>query len=127
MKLFHKLIGFTILLSFLLQLSGKFVVLLDYAINKDFIASVLCVNKDVVDSTCEGKCHLKKQLDKKDQEQQQSTNPFNEIKDFELYSEFSSVINFIPSSLKLASNTVFNYMLRVSSKHLLPVYHPPQA
>ena len=37
---------------------------LEYAINKDFIANVLCINKDKPALKCNGKCHLKKELKK---------------------------------------------------------------
>jgi hypothetical protein len=37
---------------------------LDYLINKDYIAKNLCVNKDKPKSCCKGKCHLVKQLNK---------------------------------------------------------------
>ncbi|HEX5003390.1 MAG TPA: hypothetical protein VFW78_12920 [Bacteroidia bacterium] len=33
-------------------------------VNKKFISSVLCVNRNVPGSTCHGKCHLKKELAK---------------------------------------------------------------
>lgn len=36
--------------------------LLNYQLHKHYIASVLCEKKDVPDNTCQGKCHLIKQL-----------------------------------------------------------------
>lgn len=35
---------------------------INYAINKEYIARKLCVNKDKPKMNCNGKCHLKKQL-----------------------------------------------------------------
>jgi len=35
---------------------------IDYAINKDYIASNLCINKDTPQSSCEGKCYLEKKI-----------------------------------------------------------------
>jgi len=37
---------------------------IDYLINKDYIAKNLCVNKDKPKSCCKGKCHMVKQLQK---------------------------------------------------------------
>ncbi|MFH1319424.1 MAG: hypothetical protein ABII90_02065 [Bacteroidota bacterium] len=37
---------------------------IEYAVNKDYIAKVLCINKDKPQMSCEGKCHLQKQLKK---------------------------------------------------------------
>ena len=37
---------------------------IDYLINKDYIAKNLCINKDKPKSCCKGKCHMVKQLQK---------------------------------------------------------------
>ena len=37
---------------------------IEYAINKDFIAQNLCINRDNPHSCCQGKCYLEKQLKK---------------------------------------------------------------
>lgn len=37
---------------------------IEYAIFKDYIAKNLCINRDKPKSCCEGKCHLKKQIEK---------------------------------------------------------------
>ena len=34
----------------------------DYAINKEYIAKVLCINQEKPELACHGKCHLKKEL-----------------------------------------------------------------
>lgn len=57
------LAGFAILV-FSLNLFYASFVWIDFKINQDVIAKTLCVQKDVVESTCQGSCHLKKQLDK---------------------------------------------------------------
>lgn len=36
--------------------------LLEYVANKDYIAEVLCVNKEKVQLNCQGKCYLMQQL-----------------------------------------------------------------
>jgi len=40
---------------------------IDYLVNKDYIAKNLCVNKDKPKSCCKGKCHMVKQLQKTNQ------------------------------------------------------------
>jgi len=37
---------------------------IDYLVNKDYIAKNLCINKDKPKSCCKGKCHMVKQLQK---------------------------------------------------------------
>lgn len=48
----------------------------DYAINKEYIAKVLCINQEKPELACHGKCHLKKEL-KKEQESQKKNNQNN--------------------------------------------------
>lgn len=38
--------------------------LVDYAINYDYISEVLCINKNKPELKCNGKCHLKSELAK---------------------------------------------------------------
>ena len=40
---------------------------IDYLLNKDYIAKNLCINKDKPKSCCKGKCHMVKQLQKTNQ------------------------------------------------------------
>ena len=62
----------TILLALLifLQPFSKMWIYVSFKINQDNIAKTLCVKKEVKNNTCQGKCHLKKQLDKADKEEQ---------------------------------------------------------
>lgn len=64
-------IGVYILMSLLLLMQVRFtVVQIDYSLNKEYISSVLCIEKDIPESTCEGKCHLKKEFAKLDKQQE---------------------------------------------------------
>ena len=58
-------------------------ILLDFKIHQDFIVKVLCINKDIPESTCNGKCHLTKQL-KKVEKQQEGQTPINQSLKLEL-------------------------------------------
>ena len=58
-----------IVASFLLLVLGTYLIIpvipvIDYLINKDYIAKTLCINKDKPKSCCKGKCHMVKQLQK---------------------------------------------------------------
>lgn len=43
-----------------------------YQLNKEYIASELCENKDVVASCCEGSCYLDKKIKKAQEDEEQS-------------------------------------------------------
>jgi hypothetical protein len=58
-----------IVASILLLVLGAYLIIpvipvIDYLINKDYIAKILCINKDKPKSCCKGKCHMVKQLQK---------------------------------------------------------------
>ena len=46
--------------------------LVEYAINYDYIAKVLCINKDKPEMQCNGKCQLMKKLEKQQEEDYKS-------------------------------------------------------
>jgi hypothetical protein len=69
------IISGTLLLVLLAYLVLPVIPIVDYLINKDYIAKNLCVNRDKPKSCCKGKCHLVKQLKKT------SSNTENENKD----------------------------------------------
>nr|WP_246223785.1 hypothetical protein [Fulvivirga kasyanovii] len=49
------------------------IIWVDYEVNKDFIAKVLCINRDKPELKCNGKCYLAKKL-KKAKKQQEDQN-----------------------------------------------------
>ena len=72
-------------MSLLLTLQVRYsMVQLDYLVHKEYIVSELCVERDIPDSTCEGKCHLKKELSKLEEQHDEKGNapiqiPINSI------------------------------------------------
>lgn len=54
---------------FLLQVSTKFTIVVNYALNKEYIAKTYCENKARPKMHCNGKCHLKKQLEKQEKKE----------------------------------------------------------
>ena len=48
-------------------------IMVDFSVHQDFITKMLCVNKDVPGSTCNGKCHLKKQLKNTEEDRHSKT------------------------------------------------------
>lgn len=71
----HKIILLPILaLGIILSQVSSTVILLNYQVNKEYIAQNLCENRDKPDMDCCGKCVVKKELDK---DSQQSKAPGN--------------------------------------------------
>lgn len=65
---------------------------IDYLINKDYIANNLCINKDMPKSCCKGKCHMVKQLQKTNQ------NPGNDTKNTDKRTQLKDLNEFVLSS-----------------------------
>lgn len=56
-----------------LQPFSKIWIVVSFKINQESIAKTLCIKKEIKGNTCQGKCHLKKQLDKADDEEKKQT------------------------------------------------------
>ncbi len=59
-----QVISILIVIVFLMPSISRLCIMVDFNIHRDYIARVLCINKDKPQSSCNGKCHLKKQLKK---------------------------------------------------------------
>ena len=82
--------SYLVLLSFALQIGSRIYVLVDFQINKEYIAENLCVNKEEPESCCEGSCHLEKELTKVEENENQGpinsdTNKKEKTEDVVLY------------------------------------------
>jgi hypothetical protein len=97
----------------------------DYEMNKEFIAKNLCENKEKPKSTCNGKCHLAKELKKQDKKENQTSNSQKEKYENQFYSEVkkSDVINTDLTNNQLAVLYQFtNY-----ANYLDSIFQPPRA
>lgn len=94
---------------------------LEYAINKDFIATVLCINKDKPELKCNGKCHLTKQL-KKATETDQNKAGLISIKDYPVgFVNITKVDSPIITTIKLVNNHLNKYSYLISNQ----LFRPP--
>ncbi|MDP4130988.1 MAG: hypothetical protein Q8918_14060 [Bacteroidota bacterium] len=115
----------TILLMLIigLQTFSKWLVFLDFEINKDFIAATLCVNRETRGSCCKGKCYLNKQL-ARDTDQQQ---PINNTQKDEVHFFSEELVSWTfhqPVSFERAEHP---YLCRKSQEYFISVFQPPQA
>ncbi|MBS2098681.1 hypothetical protein [Carboxylicivirga linearis] len=97
--------------------------LLIFKINQNYIAQNLCIQKEIEDNTCQGCCHLKKELTKQNN---QETNLPEESQRKVLIDFFPNrIISFNPShtaqKVLFGSYQIF-YMLRITKD----IFHPPK-
>ncbi|HLY71303.1 MAG TPA: hypothetical protein VKR53_16330 [Puia sp.] len=102
---------------------SKAIALLDYQLNKNYIAATLCENRNKPACCCHGKCFLKKQL-QKDEESGKNNTPVSKDKfDVSLFCESDSRGYF---NDRIAENkySCF-YLLKKYSAGFSSIFHPP--
>jgi hypothetical protein len=113
-------------MSLLLMLQVRYtMVQLDYLVHKDYIVSELCVEKDVPESTCEGKCHLRKELSKLDEQHDSQSNAPIQV----TLSSIDFVVEAVGSSMDLNAAILSIYelerYLRVLTEGTCQIESPP--
>jgi len=106
-----------------LTLSQAYMPHVNYWMNRDFIASVLCENKDKPELECNGKCHLKKQI----QEHTEDKNEGQEVSN-RLMVEFFQTSDAIEFTILMetAEEEFCNYSEPLTVGFSSSVFHPPQ-
>jgi len=98
---------------------------LDYELRKDYISEVLCINRDIPESNCQGKCYLKKQLAQADgtTDTQNSVNQERLILSFFKENQATYALDsFIPSRLTHQINSIQG----IPQNFIQDIYHPPR-
>ena len=76
---------------------------LNYAINFEYIASELCVNKEKIELNCKGSCHLTKELKKASEDESKSTRTLFTQTPFE-EAQLQQAYIFKPGELEISRN-----------------------
>ena len=94
----------------------------DFILNQDFIAKNLCENIDKPVLKCNGKCHLKKELEKDEERKSDERTSKVEVLLFcdctPIYTEFEMCFEVAENEYSTYSNTTLN-------GYLSDVFHPP--
>ena len=101
---------------------------LDYIINYDYIANVLCENKAKPQLQCNGKCHLMKELAKESENEKPLSNDKKDNSKHEIEVLFYQDINLLVDT-KIASSTsnsvATNYSNLYCFLNITTTFHPP--
>jgi len=100
---------------------------IEYAINKDFIAKNLCINRDNPHSCCQGKCYLEKQLkkssDSPNDPKDKNTNKKVQNEDVK---EFLNSHISIPKVFSSNIRYQFNPKTPITTRYLSAIFIPPK-
>lgn len=114
---------FAAVLAVLLQSFGQIIILINFKINQEYIARVLCENKDKPEMKCNGKCHLNKQL-KADEQKQTQLPPQVKLKEvLQIAAETLRLNPVKPGSI--AKPAAFHYVGNVLKGFHQLVFQPP--
>lgn len=102
---------------------NKTIALIDYQLNKNYIASTLCVNRSKPMSCCKGKCFLKKQLQKDEDQGKNNVPPSKDKFDVSLFCETISKNDLD----NVITDKIFSdyYQVKKYSADPAPFFHPP--
>ncbi len=102
-----------------------FIPLINYTINKDFIAKNFCENREKPKLQCHGKCHLAKKV--KSQAEQEKKTPSN-VKAAEEIVLFcaENTLCFIAASFGVEKTTFSQYKFIDYVEPLASIFQPPQ-
>ena len=69
----RQLLTYTLIVSLLLQLFSREVIVMSFALNRDYIAKTLCENRSRPELRCNGQCYLAKRLKARQAREDQET------------------------------------------------------
>ncbi len=122
MKKVFPILLFTI---FTIQSTSTLWIFTAFYLQQNYIAKNLCINRFNQKSTCKGKCHLKKQFQAKEKQEQK----FPELKtqkEFELFFQPYSDIIIFCKNFEIQEKLNIPYCNFYTSELVRSIFHPPK-
>lgn len=108
-----------------IQSFSKLVIEFNFEISRSYIAKTLCINRNNPESTCKGKCYLKKKLNAdEDQQQPASKNSVQKNSQPDLFLNKPLEID-----VSIAKEIILHhslYRFSDSQEFVKPIFEPPQ-
>ncbi|MBN8822231.1 MULTISPECIES: hypothetical protein [unclassified Spirosoma] len=97
-----------------------------YQVNKDYIARVLCENRDRPDLHCDGQCYLAKRLKaQQDKQDKETTERVQNTPVVQLFCDHHLSFLFQPSLTELLPSAHLAYEVPVYAAPATSFFHPP--
>jgi hypothetical protein len=119
---------YILILATLLPTVSPWGTIAQYQLNKDYIARVLCENRDRPELHCNGQCYLAKRLKaQQDKQDKETTERVQHTPFIQLYVEAGAVFVFTPASSQLTGACLFTYLFAIVFRPLDGLFRPPRA
>lgn len=106
--------------SFALQSVSQLLVWEEFSLNKDYIINNKCENRKQPQKHCDGKCYLKKEMEK----QQENTNTPSVKQKKEVVWMIESLVSMLPTSF--ISFIDYKKLSYIATHHIVDWFHPPR-
>ncbi|WP_232073967.1 hypothetical protein [Spirosoma aureum] len=118
---------FVLLVATLLPTVSQWGTIAYYHANRDYIARVLCENRDKPQLHCDGQCYLAKQLKaQQDKQDKETTERVQNSPVLQLFFEVSQQYSFGPVWTEAQSINFFEYTRSIALTPLMGFFRPPR-
>ncbi len=123
----RQLIIYMLLVAVLLPVISPWGTIAYYQLNKDYIARVLCENRDKPQLHCDGKCYLAKRLkEQQDKQDKETAERVQKVPVIQLFCAIMESYQFErPVSIHIAS-PLASYLRAHHTGYQAELLHPPQ-
>jgi hypothetical protein len=109
----------------LIQNISKTFIVLNFQINREYVAKNLCEKKEVENNCCQGSCHLKKELKKEEKKEQvPGASLLKDKSETQLFFQTINVLNIYNSISELTKCT--HYEKSKPASVSFSIFHPPR-
>ena len=100
-------------------------VFIDFKLNQEYIAKVLCINKEKPQLECNGQCILMQKMKAAQESENPEQNPAPKSQLLEIFTELKSIYH--PISFQLTEKKYFEYSASLVVLNFSKIFHPPQS
>lgn len=122
--MFRGLIAFSLIFMMLTANFSRFFIYAGFELNKNYIASELCENRDKPLMHCNGKCYLMKKLKQAEEKEKNQSRAAQKGHFQEALITHKTNFNFLPQLIKVINPFELPFAL---PRHSAAIFHPPQA
>lgn len=117
---------YSLLMATLLPTVSPWGIIAHYQLNKDYIARVLCENRDKPELHCDGKCYLAKRLKaQQDRQDKETTERVQKMPVMQLFCQDNLQFSF-PGKVVSITASAFAYLLPIYTASFTKPLRPPQ-